>query len=363
MYLSSKERVKLACNFEEPDRPPIQIYMTPEIQAKLENHFRGRDLLETLGVDFRFVGDFSKLFNRPPPDKQSPELTYDIWGIGYKQTFHAGGSYAEPYYLPFRKMGSLSEVEAYPWPDPNEYEFSDIRDSCEKVQEYAVCFGGAGIPDILNGVSGGRGHDRVIKDIMTGDKVGVAIIDKRVEFWYQFCRKALQAAQGKVDIFWLGEDLGTQNGPFFSRKVFDDFFRPRLKRFYDLGHEFGAKVAMHSCGSTRIHIPSLIEMRLDILDAVQPEPLGMDPYGLKRDFGEKIVFCGMISTQKTLPYGTVEDCRREALHRIQVIGKGGGYIFAPAHCIQPDTPIENILAIYEVANGKEKETRNKSRTQ
>ena len=73
-------------------------------------------------------------------------------------------------------------------------------------------------------------------------------------------------------------------------------------------------------------------MGLDILDAVQPEPVG-------------------ISTQHTLPHCGVEECRAEARHRIDVIGKNGGYIFSPAHCIQPDTPIENVLAIYEEVTG------------
>jgi uroporphyrinogen decarboxylase len=110
---------------------------------------------------------------------------------------------------------------------------------------------------------------------------------------------------------------------------------------------------MHSCGSTRALIPSLIDMGLDILDAVQPEPVGMDPEGLKNDFGDRLTFCGLISTQQTLPFGNVEDCTREAQHRVEVIGRGGGYFFSPAHCIQPDTPLENILAIYRVAMGRE----------
>ncbi len=104
---------------------------------------------------------------------------------------------------------------------------------------------------------------------------------------------------------------------------------------------------MHSCGSTRALQPRLIDMGLDILDAVQPEPVGMDPAALKNDFGDRLTFCGMISTQDTLPHGSVERCRAEARHRIDVVGKGGGYIFAPAHCVQPDTPIENLLAVYE----------------
>jgi uroporphyrinogen decarboxylase len=323
--------------------------MTPEIEAKLENYFKGGNLLKIFGVDFRFVGPKSlSIFSKK---ENSSELTYDMWGVGYKEAFYRNGSYSEAYYLPFRKISSLEEVEDYHWPNPDDFDYSVIKSQCEELKEYAICFGGAGIPDILNGVGRGRGHDKVIKDIMTRDKVGVAIIDKRIEFWLQYCRKALESAEGQIDILWLGEDLGTQNGPFFSSKVFNAFFRPRLKRFFDLAHEFGAKAAMHSCGSTRVHIPSLIGMGLDILDAVQPEPVGMDPSELKRDFGDKIVFCGMISTQKTLPHGTVEDCRKEALHRIKVIGKGGGYIFAPAHCIQPDTPTENILSIYKTAKG------------
>jgi uroporphyrinogen decarboxylase len=100
-------------------------------------------------------------------------------------------------------------------------------------------------------------------------------------------------------------------------------------------------------------MPTFIEMGLDIEDSMQPEPVGMDPEEIKQEFGSKLTFCGLISTQETLPYGTVEDCRAEASHRIEVIGRGGGYIFAPAHCIQPDTPLENILAIYEVVNGDE----------
>jgi uroporphyrinogen decarboxylase len=92
-------------------------------------------------------------------------------------------------------------------------------------------------------------------------------------------------------------------------------------------------------------------MGLDVLDAVQPEPVGMDPEELKRAHGDVLTYCGLISTQQTLPHGTVAQCREEARHRIRVMGEGGGYIFSPAHCIQPDTPVENVFAIYEEALG------------
>ena len=133
---------------------------------------------------------------------------------------------------------------------------------------------------------------------------------------------------------------------------FDNVFYPRLKKFYDLAHHYGAKAMMHSCGDTHELMPTFIGMGLDILDAMQPEPRGMDPETIRKLCKGRLAFCGLISTQQTLPYGTVEQCRAEARHRLDVIARGGGYIFAPAHCIQPDTPLENILAVFEEALGK-----------
>jgi uroporphyrinogen decarboxylase len=138
----------------------------------------------------------------------------------------------------------------------------------------------------------------------------------------------------------------------FSPRDFDEIFRPRLQRFYDLAHEFGAKAMMHSCGDTHELQPTFIEMGLDILDAMQPEPPGMDVDRMRAACRGRLAFCGLISTQQTLPFGTVEQCRAEARHRLDVAARGGGYIFSPAHCIQADTPLENVLAIYEEALGR-----------
>ena len=186
-------------------------------------------------------------------------------------------------------------------------------------------------------------------DIVTRDEVGMAIIQRRVDFCYEVLKRSLEAADGRIDILCLGEDCGNQNGRMFSESDFNEVFRPQLQKFYDLAHEFGAKAMMHSCGDTHAIMPAFIDMGLDILDAMQPEPPGMHPETIREVCKGKLAFCGLISTQKTLPFGTVEQCRQEARHRLDVIAKGGGYIFSPAHNMQPDTPLENILAIYEEA--------------
>ena len=105
--------------------------------------------------------------------------------------------------------------------------------------------------------------------------------------------------------------------------------------------------------ASQAYLGYLAEKQNDVLDAMQPEPPGMDPETIRAACRGKLAFCGLISTQRTLPRGTVAECRAEARHRLDVIAKGGGYIFSPAHCIQPDTPLENVLAIYEEALGLE----------
>lgn len=349
--MTSKERVLAAINHKQPDRVPIQTYLTPEIYEKLAAHFGTEDFLPILGVDLRYVEPIYI-----GPERVIPKGcdSVDQWGVGYRTIPFETGAYAEAAHLPFAHMTTLEEVEAFPWPTADQFDYSNIEADCDRLAEFAVCCGGAGTPDIVNGASRSRGMEQVVMDIVTEDPIGVALIDKRCDVLYDRMRFILEAANGKIDILCLGEDCGNQAGPMFSPEVFNNFFRPRLKRFYDLAHEFGAKAMMHSCGNTRKLMPTFIEMGLDVLDAMQPEPPGMVAAEIKAEFGDKLCFCGLISTQDTLPFGTEEQCRAEARHRIEVVGKGGGYIFSPAHCIQSDTPLDNVLAIYEEALGLER---------
>ncbi len=348
--MTPKERVLAAVAHEKPDRVPIQTYLTPEIEKKLMGHFgfdTVEELLRKLGVDLRVV---TPAYEAARPLPEGCDLV-DEWGVGYEMFDHGhGGAYPEARYLPFAEMTTMDQVEGYDWPDPGNYDYDSIPGQCAVFSEFAVCAGNAGIPDIVNGVSRGRGMERVLMDIMLEDPVGAAIIDKRCDHYFEVMRRTLEAGKGRIDILCLGEDTGNQAGPMVPPEVFDRFFRPRIQRFIDLAHEFGCKAMMHSCGNTRKLQPRFIEMGLDILDAMQPEPPGMDPEELKSEFGDRLAFCGLISTQRTLPFGTVADCRAEARHRLSLF-RDGGYIFSPAHCIQADNPLENVLAIYEEANG------------
>ncbi|HNT87021.1 MAG TPA: uroporphyrinogen decarboxylase family protein [Candidatus Hydrogenedentes bacterium] len=347
--MTSKERVLNAVARRPVDRLPIQTYLTPEMEQRLMDHFgvaAPEQLLDILGVDLRGV---NPPYVAPLPPLPPGSDLVDEWGVGYMMFDHGhGGAYPEPNHLALARITTMEDFEAYPWPSPDGFDYDQVPALCDAVADYAVCAGHAGMPDIVNGVGRGRGMEQVLLDIMSEDPVGVAIIDRRCDFHYEFAARTLDAAKGKVDILCIGEDTGNQRGPMFDPEVFDRFFRPRIQRYIDLAHDFGCKAMMHSCGSTRALQPRFIAMGLDILDAVQPEPAGMDPEEVKAAFGDRLTYCGMISTQKTLPFGSVEECRAEARHRLALFADGG-YIFSPAHCIQANTPLENVLAVYEEA--------------
>jgi len=120
-----------------------------------------------------------------------------------------------------------------------------------------------------------------------------------------------------------------------------------MKRMMDLTRQHGSYVMTHSDGAIRGIVPDLIEMGMQVLDPVQWRCRGMERHGLKRDFGAAVVFHGAMDNQRTLPFGTVQDVRREVIDNIRILGDGGGYILAPCHNIQPITPPENIVAMYE----------------
>jgi uroporphyrinogen-III decarboxylase len=130
-----------------------------------------------------------------------------------------------------------------------------------------------------------------------------------------------------------------------------DVFKPRMHYFFNTLKKLNPniKIAYHSCGSIRPVIPDLIEIGLDILNPIQPLAKDMDAGSLKKEFGKYLSFYGGIDIQQLLPKGTPEEIKKVIREKKAIIGEQGGYILAPAHNIQPDTPLENVLAFFEAA--------------
>ena len=154
-----------------------------------------------------------------------------------------------------------------------------------------------------------------------------------------------------VDILWCGDDFGGQQGMIMDPETWRRIFKPRIKYMFEEFRKVRSdiKIAWHSCGSILPIIPDFIELGLDILNPIQPKAVGMEPHYLKRTYGKDLVFFGGIDVQELLPFSSPQTIKDEVRRRIDILGKNGGYIIAPAHNIQADTPVENILAFFEAA--------------
>ncbi|MCJ7470827.1 hypothetical protein MUO74_10140, partial [Candidatus Bathyarchaeota archaeon] len=187
-----------------------------------------------------------------------------------------------------------------------------------------------------------RGYYEMIKDLYTDPNY----VDKLCNFMTEHALKRIERLKEiGVDIIHLGEDVGTQNGMIISPKLWRRFFKPHFATILGAIKRAGLYSHLHSCGNIEPIIPDLVEMGLDILNPVQPE--AMNPAKLKELYGDKLTFHGTISCQETLPFGSVADVINEVENRIKTCGDKGGLILSPAHIVEADVPLENLLALFQ----------------
>jgi uroporphyrinogen decarboxylase len=198
-----------------------------------------------------------------------------------------------------------------------------------------------------------HGFQRFLMNMALKPELIKTIVRCLTDFYLELNRRLFSVLKGKLDVFFFGNDFGTQNGLLFSEAMWIDYFKEEYRRIIDLAHEFGLKVMVHSCGSIAPLLPHLIELNVDILDPVQTTAAGMEAKELKNSFGGSIVFHGAVDTQNVLPRATPEEVSEHVRAVSETLGGNGGYILAPCNNIQADTPVENIVAMYETAkNGR-----------
>ena len=178
-----------------------------------------------------------------------------------------------------------------------------------------------------------------------------AVFQRQTEVALENLRRLYQAIGDRAAILQTnGTDFGTQNGPFLSQAKYRDLYLPYQKRVNRWIHEHTPwKTFMHCCGGIAPLLDALVEAEFDILNPVQCSAKGMDPRTLKRNYGAKLTFWGGgVDTQSTLPFGTPQQVRDQVRERIDTFAEGGGFVFSTIHNVQANTPIENLLAMFEV---------------
>lgn len=167
------------------------------------------------------------------------------------------------------------------------------------------------------------------------------------DYYLEVSRRTFEASGDAIDIFFIGNDFGAQTGPMLSPDLFREFILPQLKRFVDLGHQFGKLVILHTDGAMRLLIPDLVDIGLDGMQSVQPFATGMELDGLKRDFGDDFSFFGCVDSQALIE-NTPEGARQMTIDVLNTMMPGGGFVASPSHdYLLAETPLENVIIMYE----------------
>jgi len=191
---------------------------------------------------------------------------------------------------------------------------------------------------------GMRGYENALMDCVAEPDFYAELLDRFTDM----CLSRLDLCKDiPADAFKFSDDWGAQHGVLIGPERWRQFFKPRYARLYEKAHAQGKTVISHCCGSVADIMPDLIEIGLDVLESVQPEAKGMNPYELKKNWGDKITFWGCLGSQSVIPFGNPDEIRAEIAKLRRIMGKGGGYILAPAKRILSDTPIENAVAVIE----------------
>ena len=349
--MKPKDRVLTAFSRSEPDRVPINYFANPGIDGRMKAHFGlAKDdtegLRKALGVDFRGVG---APYVGPKLHKDVPDRSVDMWGIHRRWIEHESGGYWDFCDFPLQEA-TLDEIESWPMPSPDDHDYSKVADQCRALEDYCVAFGGAGHGDIINSTGMIRSMEQVLVDLMTDDPACLRYVERKTEVQLEVGRRTLEAAKGGFDIFWMGEDLGTQIGPLISLDLYRKHMRPVHQKFVDLAKAHDLPVIIHSCGSSSWAYDDFAEMGIHVVDTLQPEARDMAPAYLKERYGDRLAFHGCISTAGPVATGTVAETVQYCRETLDTMMPGGGYAFSPTHQLQDNSPTENVVAMYETAH-------------
>lgn len=342
MALNSRERVLSTLHHEKPDRVPADLWAEPPVWSRL---IKDLGLTDEDAVRERFSIDVRYISPRYPAETVRGGIMQNMWGERWKRIESAYGCEWEHIAGALSHATTLEELEAFPWPNCDDVDYSMLRVQVEKYDGYAIFFGNA---DFFERPSLVRGIENFLADTLVNPDWVEFLQEKFVSFFIEDFYRTMEVTAGRIDVYLALTDLGTQDRLIMNRETMERFIFKPLKRLADTVHREGVKMMFHSCGAVREVIPDLIQSGVDILNPLQPAAKGMEPGGLKRDFGSKLCFHGAIDVQYLLPFSSPSVVRKEVSHIARILGNDGGYILSPSHNIQLDTSTENIVAMYDI---------------
>jgi uroporphyrinogen decarboxylase len=342
--MTSKERVHRALQRQPVDRVPIFMWYHPQTRRRLGKllEIPPEYVPQAMGDDIRQAW----VSNNHPME-----------GIVHEQD---GQSHVDDWGVEWTRIDGFNQISKYPLANATEEQLLQYRfpfdrvdplvDLMTPIMKFAEdYFIGCDVsPCVFEMWWRLRGMEKTLMEMVLNPGVTREMMQRSVEFSIALSEAACR--RFKLDWLWLGDDAGGQRSMLMSPQVWRDMVKPLLKQNAEVGKRHGIWVAFHSCGTIRPIIGDLIEIGVQVLNPVQCNCPGMDPLELKREFGKDLAFMGGVDTQGVLPHGTADQVRQATARLLEgMTADGGGYILAASHTVPPETPDENIFAMYDEA--------------
>jgi uroporphyrinogen decarboxylase len=297
---------------------------------------------EALGDDVRQIWANNNYAMEGIVHALAGERHVDAWGIGWVKE----GAFNQIDHYPLANA-SEEEALAYRFPDAHLEEL--LAPMAEVARHAGDYFLGCDIsPCVFEIYWRLRGMENTMMDMAAEPEFAAALLQHCADFTIRLGEEACR--RFPLDWLWTGDDIAGQQGMLMSPALWRELVKPHLRRVVAVGKSHGLPVAYHSCGAVRPVIADLIDIGIDVLNPVQCNCPGMDPLELKQEFGTALTFMGGVDTQELLPHGAADDVRRATARLLEgMTSDGGGYILAASHTVPPETPDDNIFAMYEVA--------------
>jgi uroporphyrinogen decarboxylase len=347
--MNSKERVLAAAQRQRTDRPPSSLRCTPEAWEALRGYLgvkTNNDVLDALDVDLRWAYlPFSGPKERSAMFLESEGT--DFWGCRIKRVETPFNTYFEFDYHPLAEASCVKDVENHSWPSLDWWDYSAITNAIQEVnrkEPRAVIFFAGGAFETPWYI---RGFERLMMDLYEAPEIAQAICSRAEQYYRERALRTIDAANGQIDIIGSGGDVGTQRGMLLNPDIWREKIKPYTASLISTFKQMGLATFYHSCGSCVPIIDDLIEAGLDFLDPIQVTATGMKPKELFPKFGDRLSFHGAIDEVELLPHASAKEVYKETQRVIDILGANGGYVVAPSHQVQGDTPPENVVAIFE----------------
>ncbi len=330
--MTPRDRVYAQIRHEENYPIPFTLGIDPGVAERVDAYYGDRAWRERIAPAIKGVGVVDADRHQKVDEVRERDAFGTVWRTDLKPRHHEQPGLAEPSW------------DGYEFPSAEQFIDETKRQNAQEVckasrDTFLVAGFGWGLFERSWTI---RGFENALMDVAAEPDFYEELLERITQLHLAFIRESVKLP---VDGIMFSDDWGDQRSIIIGAERWRRMLKPRLARMYEAVHAAGKLTLSHCCGNCSEVLPDLIEIGLDVLESVQPE--AMDVYDLKRQYGKNITFWGGLGSQSTIPFGTPEEIHATVARLCTELGKGGGYILAPAKPLMPETPTENAVAVIE----------------